>query len=104
MKIGSHACSLEASMRVTNGISLGCPLFLPVHTVNCVQTLKVDRLDRRVLERRLRFAVAAHAADDHDGGGTEVDESYGRVGAAAGAGPSSAEYAAALDTFYKWSH
>jgi hypothetical protein len=35
--IGSHACSLEAS----NGIPLGCPLFLPVHTANCVQTLKV---------------------------------------------------------------
>jgi hypothetical protein len=29
-------------MRVTNGISLGCPLFLLVHTVNCVQTLKGD--------------------------------------------------------------
>jgi hypothetical protein len=31
----------EASRRVTNGIPLGCPLFLPVDTVNCVQTLKV---------------------------------------------------------------
>jgi hypothetical protein len=39
--IGSHACSLEASRRVTNGISLGSSLFLPVDTVNCVQTLKV---------------------------------------------------------------
>jgi hypothetical protein len=40
--IGSHACSLlQASRRVTNDIPLGCPLFLPVHTVNCVQTLKV---------------------------------------------------------------
>jgi hypothetical protein len=29
-------------MRVTNGIPLGCPLLLPVDTVNCVQTLKVD--------------------------------------------------------------
>jgi proprotein convertase subtilisin/kexin type 5 len=38
--IGSHACSLEANMHVTNGIPLGRPLFLPVHTVNCVQTLK----------------------------------------------------------------
>jgi hypothetical protein len=27
-------------MRVTNDIPLGCPLFLPVHTVNYVQTLK----------------------------------------------------------------
>jgi hypothetical protein len=38
--IGSHACSLEANERVTNDIPLGCPLLLPVHTVNCVQTLK----------------------------------------------------------------
>jgi hypothetical protein len=28
--IGSHACSLEANMRVTNGIPLGCSLLLPV--------------------------------------------------------------------------
>ena len=40
--IGSHACSLVASRRVANGIPLGCPLLLPVHTVNCVQTLKVQ--------------------------------------------------------------
>jgi hypothetical protein len=39
--IGSHACSLEANMRVTNGIPLGSPLLIPVVTVNCVQTLKV---------------------------------------------------------------
>jgi hypothetical protein len=32
--IGSHACSGEVSMRVTNGIPLGCPLFLPVGTCN----------------------------------------------------------------------
>jgi hypothetical protein len=38
--IGSHARSLEANIRVTNGIPLGCPLFLPVDIVNCVQTLK----------------------------------------------------------------
>jgi hypothetical protein len=31
---------IEACKRVTNNIPLGCPLFLPVHTVNCVQTLK----------------------------------------------------------------
>jgi hypothetical protein len=42
--IGSHACSLEANMRVTNGIPLGCPLLLPVDTVICVQTLKVFRV------------------------------------------------------------
>ena len=38
--IGPHASSLEASRRVTNGIPLGCPRFLPVHAVYCVQTLK----------------------------------------------------------------
>jgi hypothetical protein len=33
-------------MRVTNGISFGCSLFLPVGTVNCAQTLKaVERLN-----------------------------------------------------------
>jgi C-terminal processing protease CtpA/Prc len=37
--IGSHACSLEANTRVTNGIPLGSSLHLPVCTVNCVQTL-----------------------------------------------------------------
>jgi hypothetical protein len=40
--IGSHACSLEANMQVTNGIPLGCPLLLPVHTANCAQTLKAQ--------------------------------------------------------------
>ena len=38
--IGSHACSLEANTRVTNGIPLGSSLLLPVCTVNSVQTLK----------------------------------------------------------------
>jgi hypothetical protein len=38
--IGSHACSLQANMRVTNAIRLGSPLLLPVATVNCVRTLK----------------------------------------------------------------
>jgi Na+/proline symporter len=46
--IGSHACSLEANMRGTNGIPLGCPLLLPVGTVNCVQTLKVLRVCKQV--------------------------------------------------------
>jgi hypothetical protein len=39
--IGSHACSLEANMRVTtNGIPRDFLAFLPVDTVNCVATLK----------------------------------------------------------------
>jgi hypothetical protein len=42
--IGSHACSLEANTRVTNGIPLGSSLLLPVCTVNCVQTLKVKAM------------------------------------------------------------
>jgi hypothetical protein len=42
--IGSHACSLEANMRVPNGIPMGCPLLLPVGTVNCAQTLKAVRV------------------------------------------------------------
>jgi hypothetical protein len=37
--IGSHACSLEASTCVTNGLPFGCSL-LPVYTVNCVEVLK----------------------------------------------------------------
>jgi xanthine dehydrogenase molybdopterin-binding subunit B len=37
--IGSHACSLEANRRMTNGILLGCPLPLTVTTVTSVQTL-----------------------------------------------------------------
>jgi hypothetical protein len=39
--IGSHACSLEANTRVTNGIPLGSSPLLRVDTVNCVGTLKV---------------------------------------------------------------
>jgi hypothetical protein len=33
----------EADRRVINDIPLGCPLFLPVHTVNAVQTLKAGK-------------------------------------------------------------
>jgi hypothetical protein len=43
--IGSHACSFEANMRVTNGIPLGSSLLLPVCTVNSVQTLKARTLE-----------------------------------------------------------
>jgi hypothetical protein len=39
--IGSHVCSLEASMRVTNSMPLGVPLLLlPVGTIHRVETLK----------------------------------------------------------------
>jgi hypothetical protein len=62
--IGSHACSLDANMRVTNGIPLGCPLFLTVHTVNCVETLKVIRLqgNRLHIPRRWQGRVAHRPA------------------------------------------
>jgi hypothetical protein len=39
--IGSHACSLIANTRVTNGIPLGSSLLLPVDAVNSVQIRKV---------------------------------------------------------------
>jgi hypothetical protein len=39
--IGSHACSLEANMCVTNSIPLGCQLPLTVANVNFVETRKV---------------------------------------------------------------
>jgi hypothetical protein len=40
--IGSHACSLQASRLVIPRLSfLSGALFLPIHSVNCVQTLKV---------------------------------------------------------------
>ena len=48
--IGSHACSFEANMYVTNGIPLGCPLLLPVGTVNSVQTLKVNMMNQSSLQ------------------------------------------------------
>jgi hypothetical protein len=41
--IGSHACSLEASTRVTNGSPLGYPPPLTVTTVNSVKTLKATQ-------------------------------------------------------------
>jgi hypothetical protein len=55
--IGSHACSLEANTRVTNGIPLGSSLLLPVDTVNCVQTLKGARWCCTVLVDRQAFAL-----------------------------------------------
>jgi hypothetical protein len=42
LEIGSHACSLEASMRATNAFPLGCSLLLPVGIGNSIQTLKGD--------------------------------------------------------------
>jgi hypothetical protein len=39
--IGSHTCSLEANMRVTNGIPLGSPLpLIVIAIINHVETLK----------------------------------------------------------------
>jgi hypothetical protein len=56
--IGSHAFDpLEASRRVANAIPLGCPLFSPVHTVNCVQTLKADDVNLWETELAASFVV-----------------------------------------------
>jgi hypothetical protein len=76
--IGSHACSLEANMRVTNGIPLGSSLLLPVCTVTCVQTLKVKLLkvhDQLLREEREQYArefggmgVGTGGADSGDSG------------------------------------
>jgi hypothetical protein len=44
--IGSHGCSLQANMRVTNGIPLECSLLLPVDTANWVRPLKVKGLHK----------------------------------------------------------
>jgi hypothetical protein len=51
--IGSHACPLQASRRATNGSPLGCSLLLPVHTVNCVKTLKDSSLTTTLPSPRL---------------------------------------------------
>jgi hypothetical protein len=36
--VPTPACFKQASRRVTNVIPLGCALFLPVDTINCVET------------------------------------------------------------------
>jgi hypothetical protein len=46
-------------MRVTNGILLGCPLLLPVGTVNCVQTLKASG-GQTTIESSMRTALIEH--------------------------------------------
>jgi hypothetical protein len=75
--IGSHACSLEASRRVTNDIPLRCPHFLPVHPVNCVQTLKAT--DMFIVYEPLLFSHStitkgefASATVDDDAMGTNA--------------------------------
>jgi hypothetical protein len=63
-------------MRVTNGIPLGWPFFLPVHTVICVQTLKVKLLttlptssaiavyEREMVARSSKRVLASREAAD----------------------------------------
>jgi hypothetical protein len=46
--IGFHACSLEACMRVTNSISLVCPLPLTVRTFYDVSTPKVQSFEHAI--------------------------------------------------------
>jgi hypothetical protein len=47
--IGSYACSLEANMRVANGIPLGCLLLLPVDAVNPVETCQATPITFEML-------------------------------------------------------
>jgi hypothetical protein len=54
--IGSHACLLEANTHVTNGIPLGSSILLPVDTVNCVATLKVQH-GRSITTYRRRVEI-----------------------------------------------
>jgi hypothetical protein len=61
--IGSHACSLEANTRVTNGIPLGCLLMLPVDTVNCVQTLKAGQHEKLALKALAVLTVGTGLTD-----------------------------------------
>jgi hypothetical protein len=48
---------LDASKRVTNGIPLGCPLLLPVGSVNSVQTLKVTTVSGERVQECVRRAT-----------------------------------------------
>jgi hypothetical protein len=56
---------LGASMRVINGISLGCASILLVDTVNCVQTLKVElnQIDCFSKSRQIACSVATVAGN-----------------------------------------
>jgi hypothetical protein len=76
--ICSHACSLEESMRVTNGSPLGYPPLLTVTPVNYVTTLKAIRTrtasgekylrrirHQRLLEREWRQRVESDARISH---------------------------------------
>jgi hypothetical protein len=57
-------------MRVTNGIPLGCPLLLPVRTVNSVATLKVLAGGEVVERVRLTMNSAATLMTSHTTEGT----------------------------------
>ena len=52
---------------MTNGILLGCSLFLPVHTGNSVQTLKVDveKLDADINDIVLKTLFSAEQQVRH---------------------------------------
>jgi hypothetical protein len=59
MPFGSHACSLEASMRVTNGIPLERPLPLIVTNMHSVQTLKAGPVLNAQKESFLRELMSS---------------------------------------------
>jgi hypothetical protein len=78
-------------MRVANGVALGCPLLLPVHTVNCVQILKVGPgpcMGKLMVNDKIR-TINSKADLSHDEmvriitGGVSTDMEVERVIAAA---------------------
>jgi uncharacterized membrane protein YgcG len=101
--IGSHACSLEANMRVTKGIPLGWPLFLPVDTVNCVQTLKAQtnpmkKWDASHADTAFNRMEARAAGKGGERGGREAGDSGGSgVDGGGGGAEAAARTAASLN-------
>jgi hypothetical protein len=71
MPLVSHACSLEASMWVINGIPLGCSLLLTVGTVNSVQTRKVMNKEAQAI--LLNACSASPGARGEDGKYRQVE-------------------------------
>jgi hypothetical protein len=57
--VSSNACSLDASMCVSNGIPFGCQPITPVGTVNSVETHKAPRLLEQDIS--LEDAIEVHA-------------------------------------------
>ena len=73
--IGSHACWLEASERVTNSM-LRVSTFLPVDTVNCVQTPKIYSHCIEVVEDYPDGSLMGHVDADVGGSTTGIFQMF----------------------------